>query len=119
MIEIARNLRSSDTCVVRNTRRQEFEKIRYQILGNLGHNWTAEEMAALAHMSTSQFYAIYQEEFNQTPKASLIEARMEYAKYLLRNNSLKISQIAKMIGYQNEYHFIRHFKKVWNNSRTI
>lgn len=68
-------------------------------------------MAALAHMSTSQFYAIYQEEFNQTPKASLIEARMEYAKYLLRNNSLKISQIAKMIGYQNEYHFIRHFKK--------
>jgi AraC-like DNA-binding protein len=36
---------------------------------------------------------------------------MEYAKYLLRNNSLKISQIAKMIGYQNEYHFIRHFKK--------
>lgn len=111
LIEIARNLRSSDTCVVRNTRRQEFEKIRYQILGNLGHNWTAEEMAALAHMSTSQFYAIYQEEFNQTPKASLIEARMEYAKYLLRNNSLKISQIAKMIGYQNEYHFIRHFKK--------
>lgn len=26
LIEIARNLRSSDTCVVRNTRRQEFEK---------------------------------------------------------------------------------------------
>ncbi|AUG57755.1 MAG TPA: AraC family transcriptional regulator [Ruminiclostridium sp.] len=111
LIEIARNFRSAETSVVKSTRRQEFEKIRYKILGNLGHPWTAEEMAALAHMSTSQFYAIYQEEFNQTPKASLIEARMEYAKYLLRNNTLKINQIAKMIGYQNEYHFIRHFKK--------
>lgn len=111
LIEIARNFKSSDVSNNKNTRRQEFEKIRYKILGNLDYHWTAEEMASLAHMSTSQFYAIYQEEFHQTPKASLIEARMEYAKYLLRNNSLKINQIAKMIGYQNEYHFIRHFKK--------
>ncbi|MDQ2087180.1 AraC family transcriptional regulator [Herbivorax sp. ANBcel31] len=111
LIEVARNLKSFDTCVVKNTRRQEFEKIRYKILGKLEYPWTAEEMASLAHMSTSQFYSIYQEEFHQTPKASLIEARMEYAKYLLSNNSLKINQIAKMIGYENEYHFIRHFKK--------
>lgn len=111
LIEIARNFRNTDSSTGKKTRRQEFEKIRYKILGNLDYNWTAKEMAALAHMSTSQFYAIYQEEFHQTPKASLIEARMEYAKYLLRNNSLKINQIARMIGYQNEYHFIRHFKK--------
>ncbi|TYQ13129.1 UNVERIFIED_CONTAM: AraC-like DNA-binding protein [Acetivibrio alkalicellulosi] len=111
LVEIARNLRSSDTCIVKNTRRQEFEKIRYKILGNLDYQWTAEKMASLAHMSTSQFYSIYQEEFHQSPKAALIEARMEYAKYLLSNNSLKVSQIAKMIGYENEYHFIRHFKK--------
>ena len=68
-------------------------------------------MAELAHMSISHFYHIYQQEFNQSPKAELIEARMDYARYLLLNESLQVNEVARMVGYENEFHFIRHFRQ--------
>lgn len=48
---------------------------------------------------------------NQTFLPYLTSLRMEKAKELLRNPNLKISQVAKDIGYENEYSFRRAFNR--------
>ena len=82
----------------------------------LDYEWNADNMAELANMSKTQFYHYYTYIFKQTPKAELIHARMEYSKFLLTNRALPISQIASLIGYSNESHYIRSFKKFYGIS---
>ena len=36
---------------------------------------------------------------------------MEMAKKLLEETSIKIEEIAFLVGYNNEYYFMKHFKK--------
>lgn len=42
----------------------------------------------------------------------IIYARIERAKNLLSARTYSVSEVAKLAGYTNEYHFIRQFKKV-------
>ncbi len=95
---------------------EAFFKLRMHILSNLDYDWNADNMAQLANMSKTQFYHYYKYIFKQTPKAKLIHARMEYSKFLLTNRALPISQIATLIGYTNESHYIRSFKKYYDIS---
>lgn len=95
---------------------ESFFKLRMYILSNLDHDWNSTNMANLANMSTTQFYHYYTYIFKQTPKAELINARMEYSKFLLTNRALPVKQIANIIGYSNESHYIRLFKKYYGIS---
>ncbi len=89
--------------VVKNARRE--------ILTHPTTKWNVESMAALTHMGVSQFYHYYTKFFEKSPKAELLEVRLERAKYLLLNESLTVSQVALHSGFQDTSHFIRYFKK--------
>lgn len=110
LIQLARSLQGQKSGGIEKNTFKMFFEIRMHILSHLDYDWNTENMAELAHMSKSQFYRYYTEIFHQPPKTELIGARMEYAKYLLTNETLPVNQIARMIGYANEYHFIRTFK---------
>lgn len=116
LIQLSRNLSGNNSDIIEKNTFNMFFKIRTHILSNLAYDWNTENMAELAHMSKSQFYRYYTSIFHQPPKTELIEARMEYAKYLLTNEALQVNQIARMTGYTNEYHFIRTFKKHYGYS---
>lgn len=95
---------------------ETFFKLRMHILSHLDYDWNTSNMAELAGMSKTQFYHYYNYIFKQSPKAELIHARLEYSKFLLTNRALPVNQIASMIGYSNESHFIRLFKKYYGIS---
>lgn len=95
---------------------ENFFKLRMHILSNLDYDWNIHNMSQLANMSTTQFYHYYTYIFKQTPKAELIRARLENSKFLLTNRALPVSQIASLIGYSNESHYIRLFKKYYGIS---
>lgn len=117
LIQLARKLYgTTGTDNIEISTFRKFFNIRMNMLSNLDKDWNTENMASLANMSKSQFYHYYREIFHQPPKTELIQARMEYSKYLLTNESLQVNQIAQMIGYSNEYHFIRIFKKFYGYS---
>lgn len=73
--------------------------------------WRVSDMAALAHLSPSRFYALYKSVFGVTPKADLHAIRLEHAKMLLAENRRPVREIAQSVGYANEYYFIRAFKQ--------
>lgn len=91
--------------------RNQFRNARLEILTHAEQDWTTESMSNLVHMGKSQFFHYYKVFFNTSPKAELINARIEKAKYLLNNEALQINQIAGLVGFQNVYHFTRYFKK--------
>ena len=90
---------------------EQFRKARIEILTNITGDWNSESMAALTNLGVSQFYNYYQLFFNRSPKAELLEARLERAKYLLRVEAMPVGQAATQSGFTNLSHFTRYFKK--------
>ncbi len=90
----------------------QFQKARIEILTHIDREWDSENMAALTNLGTSQFYSYYKLFFNRSPKAELLDARIERAKYLLKAEALPVSQAAALSGFGNLSHFTRYFKKM-------
>lgn len=89
----------------------EFRNARFTILSNPGRDWNVENMAALMNMGSSQFYNYYHKFFGKSPKAELLEVRIEQAKFLLTNENLSVKQVANQCGFNNLSHFTRYFSK--------
>ncbi len=88
-----------------------FRALRIETFANIGENFDIAEMARRVHLSESRFYVLYKRIFGISPKNDLIIARIERAKNLLEENKYTNAEIASAVGYTNEYHFIRQFKK--------
>ncbi len=108
--------KSTDTYKIDPFTSDKFFKLRMHILSNLDYNWNLTNMAKLANLSNSQFYNYYSYIFKQSPKADLIDARLEHSKYLLTHSSLQVNEIARKIGYSNVSQYIRLFKKRYGKS---
>lgn len=90
----------------------EFNALRNCIFSNLNQSWTITKMAEKVNLSESRFYVLYKAIFKTTPNQDLILARMEFAKRMLsQNTTTSIVELALECGYNNEFHFIRQFKK--------
>ena len=88
-----------------------FQKARLTILTHPQKPWTSESMAALTHLGSSQFYNYYRKFFKRSPKAELLDVRIERAQYLLRHESFSIAIVAEDCGFFNLSHFTRYFKR--------
>lgn len=87
------------------------ESARETILLNLERNWTLQEMAQLSGYSASRFSALYTQHFGLSPKADLIQNRVQLAKQLLNYTGQSITEIANQCGFQSIYYFSKYFKE--------
>ena len=110
LIFFARTLKNADSSTA-GAEEELFCSIRQKILFNLSHPWTVSEMASLAGLSSSRFHVVYKKIFGISPLNDVIEARMTLAKNRLVSDYVPIYELADSLGYSNEYHFIRQFKK--------
>jgi two-component system, response regulator YesN len=69
------------------------------------------EVACRANISASHFSSVFSQETHQTFKEYLTEVRITKAKELLRSTSLKSSDIAYKVGYNDPHYFSSAFKK--------
>jgi AraC-like DNA-binding protein len=91
--------------------RETLRDIRHMFHDNLTEDWSVSKMAETAHLSESRFLALYREFFGISPIEDLIEARLEYAKWLLNNSQATVSEVAYRSGFNNIYYFSRLFHK--------
>lgn len=85
--------------------------VRQKILSMPQKHFTVKQMASFVGLSPSRFHGIYKSVFGTSPIKDSIFARIEHSKNLLLSCDKPISQIAEMLGYTDQYHFIRQFKK--------
>ena len=88
-----------------------FCQARYTILSNCEKEWASTNMSQMVSLSRSQFYKYYNDFFGVSPMADLQEARIEKAKFLLTNDRLQVTEVAKRCGYASIHHFSRTFKE--------
>lgn len=88
-----------------------FQKARQTILTHPEKPWSADSMAALTHLGSSQFYQYYQKFFERSPKSELLDVRIERAQYLLLHESFSVAVVAEYCGFSNLSHFTRYFRK--------
>ncbi len=78
---------------------------------HLQQNIGLQDIAAHVNMGVSSVSTIFKEETGTTLYDYLTNLRMDKACELLQGSSLKVSEIAQLVGYQNENSFIRVFRK--------
>lgn len=74
---------------------------------------TVEDMAKRCNLDRSYFGKIFKETMGQSPQEFLIRYRMSKAAELLKLTDLSIGEISIQVGYPNQLHFSRAFKKVF------
>ena len=90
--------------------KEEFQRLRLKMLSSCEEDWNVERLCRESSLSKSQFFAYYKRFFESSPKAELLQARMEKARTLLTNEALQVQQAARQCGFTNMQHFSRYFK---------
>lgn len=78
---------------------------------NLQRNIGLQDIAAHVNLGVSSVSTIFKEETGTTLYDYLTNLRIEKACGLLQGSTLKVAEIAQLVGYQNENSFIRVFRK--------
>ena len=112
LIKLSRALREANASEsLSNTERKQLLRLRLELMDNPQQQWTVADMAQRVSLSPSRFHAVYKTVFHTTPMADVIQAKIERAKTLLMmDEKAGILDISEMLGYTNQYHFIRQFK---------
>ena len=99
-----------------NNRARDFPKVFMQLeqalRQNLSHQWTVEEMAAIAGMGTTLFNEKVKNYTGFTPLNYLINIRISEAIKLLKRKDVSITDIALDTGFYSSQHFSTTFKKL-------
>ena len=75
-------------------------------------NLNIQELAKSANMSCSSFERKFKASFNITPKAYILRVRVQQACHALVQTTQTISEIALALGFSDQSHLTREFKKV-------
>ena len=106
------------TVVKGSTKLQDYyikEAITY-IEQNFQNDISVVDIANRLGINRSYFGKIFKQTLKQTPQEFLINYRMIKATALLRLTKMSIGDISKAVGYENQLHFSRAFKKIYNIS---
>lgn len=93
------------------SKRQLNQVVEY-IKSNLEQDLGLNELANLLHMSPHYFCHLFKQSTGITPHQYVIRTRVNRAKELLLSGKYSIAQVALMVGFANQSHLNRHFKKL-------
>ena len=82
------------------------------IHAHLDRDLSLKELAAVVQMSGHYFSQLFKQSTGITPHQYVIRCRIERAKELLMQGKLTIADVAKVVGFVDQSHFHRHFKRL-------
>lgn len=92
--------------------------LKKHVVENLRHSWTVEELAQIANISKSQLAKLFQTELEISPAQYIRNLRLEKACELLETTFLRIKEIMFAVGINDQSHFVRDFKKIYDSTPT-
>ena len=93
------------------TRNRQIEAVIEQMHEELAEERTVEDYARECHMGVCWFIRCFREYTGCPPRQYLIRLRMHRARELLAYSSYNISEIARLVGYDNPLYFSRIFSR--------
>ncbi|WP_026957390.1 helix-turn-helix domain-containing protein [Aliagarivorans taiwanensis] len=89
---------------------QSLLRVREQLLDQLDSRLSLAELAEEAQLSRYQLLRSFARHYGLSPAAMQMDARINQAKQLLRSGS-SLAETAVSLGFADQAHFQRHFKK--------
>jgi AraC family transcriptional regulator len=112
-------LREYDAAVLRPKRqygelsREKLVRAVEYIQDQLDADLTVSGIAQAVGMSPYHFTRLFKEFTGQTPYQYVVDARVKKAKELLTTGKFTISEVAYHVGFADQSHLTRHFKRVF------
>ncbi|TQK63284.1 ABC-type Fe3+-hydroxamate transport system substrate-binding protein [Brevibacillus sp. AG162] len=92
-------------------RQMSLSEVRAYMICNFDRPLNVTTLAAMANLSPSYFGDSFKKAYGQSVMDYVTSLRINHAKRLLRETDMKLRDIAKTIGYNDEFYFSRKFKK--------
>ena len=83
------------------------------IQDQLGTDLTVSGIAQAVGMSPYHFTRLFKASTGRTPYQYVVDARVKKAKELLTTGKFTISEVAYHVGFADQSHLTRHFKRVF------
>lgn len=91
---------------------KKLQQITDYIMEHLGDSLLLGAIAKEAGMSKYHFSRLFKQSTGLSPYQYVIQCRINYAKILLSQGQLKISEVAELVGFTDQSQFTRHFKRL-------
>lgn len=91
---------------------RKLQQVIDYIQANLDQDLSLTELATLAQMSPHYFSQLFKQSMGVPPHQYVIRCRIERAKELLVQRQFSIADVAKVVGFADQSHFHRHFKRL-------
>ena len=85
---------------------------------NLNRALKVSELVKIAGLSEPQFRRVFRTSMSIGPKEYLLQTRMLYARRILENEGLRVSDVAELLRFETVYQFSKQYKKVHGHSPT-
>jgi len=92
--------------------------LQKQLIENLEHHWTVQEMANVVKLSVPHFQKLFKDAVGISPIAWIREKRLEKARELIQMKFWQMKQIGIAVGMPNDSHFTRDFRKKYGITPT-
>ena len=99
-------------CVTGKLPQYKLHQIVDYINAYLDRDLSLKELSSLVQMSPHYFSKLFKQTTGTTPHQYVIRCRVDRAKDLLKQSKLSIAEISKEVGFVDQSHLHRHFKRL-------
>lgn len=96
---------------ISGSKKELVEKVKEMIEKNYQQDISLGRLAQLFYVSQPYLSKIFKQEMGVNLNNYITEVRMQRAKYLLEETDKKVSEIARMVGYEEPNYFTKVYKK--------
>ena len=90
---------------------QKIRQLGYSLKSNLHKSSPSlEDMAKTAEMSTTKFKTLFKEILGMSPHQYILNLKLNHAQYLLKHQSLSVSEVAYKVGFNHPSALTRLFQ---------
>lgn len=90
---------------------EQLSLLRNNIYSTPQNDWSIEGICKSMSISPSYLQHKYKQLFHTGIKRDITLSRLELSRHLLTSTSLSVTDISRRVGYENDVHFMRVFKK--------
>jgi len=89
------------------------------IESHISEKISLDSLSTLAGLSPHHFARAFQQSLGMPPHRYLLRRRLEQVEQMLRNTQLPLSQIALAVGFSDQSHLNRHFRRLTGMSPSL